>query len=340
MRNSKLSLETVEALRAEPGRSVLLFLTDRCPVGCAHCSVSSTREAPTITDFHLFRDILDGLCRKPGIELVGISGGEPFVERSGLMLAVETLRQADKLIVVYTSGVWARGGQAPSWVRSIIADVQLVFLSFDAFHSQSINDSAFVCAAATVINAGTTLVVQVLNEPGTLDRAVGLLQAEFGTSPGQGYELNLIPPLPYGRGADVFRARMGIPVGQLGHCKAVAAGVVRYDGRVSACCNEQVIMGAGPAQLSAQCRSGKDVVKQLDEFRDDPLLTVLSQLDAVTLCEHPALNRLGDRKFANICEFCWAAQDILGGRRDALLHGLAVLGKPETVATDVPVSGE
>jgi hypothetical protein len=28
----------------------------------------------------------------------------------------------------------------------------------------------------------------------------------------------------------------------------------------------------------------------------------------------------------------------LGGRRDALLHGLAMLGKPEAAATDVPAS--
>src|SRR2546430_12775423 len=103
----RLSLAQVEEARQTLGQSVLLFLTDRCPVGCAHCSVDSRQDSPTISDFELFEQIVEALCTRPDLRLVGISGGEPFVERRGLMLASRRLIEAEKDVVVYTSGVWA-----------------------------------------------------------------------------------------------------------------------------------------------------------------------------------------------------------------------------------------
>ena len=54
-------LSEVERLRSEPGRAALLFITDRCPVGCLHCSVDSKPNSPKITDRPLFESVIDGL---------------------------------------------------------------------------------------------------------------------------------------------------------------------------------------------------------------------------------------------------------------------------------------
>ena len=62
---ARLGWEEIEELRHDRGRSTLLFVTDRCPVGCAHCSVDSRRDSPTITDFELYGEILDWLCGQP-----------------------------------------------------------------------------------------------------------------------------------------------------------------------------------------------------------------------------------------------------------------------------------
>src|SRR2546421_2554616 len=101
----RLSFADVEFARRTRGRSVLLFITDRCPVGCAHCSVDSRADSPSIADFALFGQIVDAICARPEVRVVGISGGEPFVERRGLTLAARKLFQASKDIVLYTSGV-------------------------------------------------------------------------------------------------------------------------------------------------------------------------------------------------------------------------------------------
>ena len=143
----RLKLAELEQIRRTPGLSVLLFLTDRCPVGCAHCSVDSRADSPTITDFELFQQIVDVLCTRPELQVVGISGGEPFVERRGLTLASRQLVAAGKDLVVYTSGVWATGSETPDWIRRVLRSSSCAFLSTDAFHAAALADERFVRAA-------------------------------------------------------------------------------------------------------------------------------------------------------------------------------------------------
>ena len=71
-----LTLADIDAIRAQRQRSALLYLTDRCPVGCAHCSVGSRRDGPGISDFGLFTEIVDGLAASPALAVVGLSGNE------------------------------------------------------------------------------------------------------------------------------------------------------------------------------------------------------------------------------------------------------------------------
>src|SRR5688500_5951792 len=96
----KLTHADIENIRSNRGRSMLLFITDRCPVGCLHCSVDSRRDSPTISDFALFEEILSWICENPELEVVGISGGEPFVERRGLTMASQVLADSGKQQVI------------------------------------------------------------------------------------------------------------------------------------------------------------------------------------------------------------------------------------------------
>src|SRR5258705_4584840 len=139
--SARLTHAEVESVRRTPGRSLLVFLTDRCPVGCAHCSVDSLRDSPTITDFELFEAIVTWIANRPGLETVGISGGEPFVERRGLELASARFRAAGLRQVVFTSGVWAKGRTA-GWIGDTLARCETVYLSTDAFHARAIDDAS------------------------------------------------------------------------------------------------------------------------------------------------------------------------------------------------------
>jgi pyruvate-formate lyase-activating enzyme len=325
----QLKLADVERSRNTPGQSVLLFLTDRCPVGCAHCSVDSRRDSPTITDFALFEELLAGICAQPAIRTVGISGGEPFVERRGLVMATQRIVAAGKSIVPYTSGVWANT-TIPIWIRQVLRQASCVVLSTDAFHAGTVNDDRFVHAAQAIVEEGAWLVVQVLEMPDMVQRAERLLQRAFGAEIAHYAEINRIPPLPYGRGAALFSAHGGRPGAGFGNCGVVNAPVVRYDGRLAACCNEQVIVGRGPERLHQRCHSAAEVGEILARWDADPLLTVIAGAGLGALTQHPRFADLAQQRFSTICQLCWTINTRalpVADQSDHLLNALALLGK-------------
>lgn len=324
----RLTLAEVNHIRSIPGRSLLLYITDRCPVGCAHCSVDARGDSPTIRDFALFEDIVAGICAQPELTTIGISGGEPFVERRGLTIAIERLAAADKEIVLYTSGIWANV-HVPEWIQQVLRPVSCVFLSTDAFHAAAIDDERFICAARTIAGLGVWVVVQVLKLPEMVNKAQDLLRRAFGEDYSQHAELSLIPPLPYGRGALVFHHKASRPGASFAACSALSAPVVRYDGQITACCNEQLIKGLGPERLRARCYSALDVDAALTGFRADPVLNIIGGVGAGALTEHPRFADLAEQPFSSICEFCWAAQSRAAAPEDAdrLLSAMALMSQ-------------
>jgi hypothetical protein len=301
----KLRLADVERVRWGGGGSVLLFITDRCPVGCAHCSVDSRAAGRTIRDLDLFASIVDAISAMPEVEVAGISGGEPFAERRGLVLATERLVAAGKQVVVYTSGAWAAGA-VPAWIRRVLRASACVFLSTDAFHRDRLPDRRFALAARAVVTEGAGLVVQVLDRPGEAERAERMLASALGPGWAEAAELSRTPPLPYGRGAALFGSGRGRPASSFGRCRLLAAPVVRYDGLVSACCNERVLMGAGPDRLRRRCASGGDVTAAVAGLRADPLLAAVGAVGPGPLTAIPAFADLAGAACSNICDACWA----------------------------------
>jgi len=323
----RLDLSEVERLRQIPGRSLLLFLTDRCPVGCAHCSVDSRRDSPTIRDYDLFYALLRGICDRPDLTLVGISGGEPFVERRGLEMAVERVGAASKDLALYTSGIWA-GARPPDWIRRMLGAASCVFLSTDAFHSETVSDDRFVAAARAIAGEGAWLIVQVLGIDPMVERAERLLVQAFAGDYSRCAELSVIPPLAYGRAESLFARPEGREASEFGACSRLASPVVRYDGTVSACCNERVIMGLGPARLRRVAVSETGLAAVLGELEDDPLLNVVAGVGLGALTEHPRFAPLAHQRFPSICDACWAAQRQVtetGTEQDPLLVAMAHL---------------
>jgi organic radical activating enzyme len=330
-------LRRAEVLRGRYrfGHAALLFLTDRCPVGCAHCSVDSRKDSPTIRDFALFEELVDAIAADEELDMVGISGGEPFVERRGLKIATDAFAAAGKDVVLYTSGVWARSKRVPGWVPDVVRNASTIFLSTDAYHADAIDDERYVRAARTIADCGVPIVVQVLDIPEMVEQAERLLVHAFGADFEAHAEISLIEPLPYGRGERLFARPPLMHAGSIGPCALLAAPVVRYDGVVTACCNEQVIMGRGPNRLRRRCESGADLAATLVAMRDDPLLTVIGKVRAGAVVMHPRFADLASRRFHGICDLCWHLQDRepapLGDRSDRLLTAMTVLTTKEAV---------
>jgi hypothetical protein len=329
-RTQRLGWREIEDIRHERGRSTLLFITDRCPVGCAHCSVDSRRDSPTIKDFELFGEIVEWLVAQDH-DVVGISGGEPFVERRGLSLAARRITEEGKHLVVYTSGVWATRPDPPAWIAGVLDRCTTVFLSTDAFHAEGVGDGHYVNAARAIQRAGAWIVVQVLDVDDMVDRARDLLREAFGEGYEDYAELRPLTPLTAGRGADVFMRTKHQPGSTFAPCSMVASPMIRYDGVVTACCNESVIMGQGPKALRRKARSRAELTAQMAAFHADPLLRAIGGVGPGALTAHPRFADLADAPFTSICDLCWklfdrTARDV---RPDPLIAAIsAVLVEP------------
>jgi hypothetical protein len=281
-----------EELRRTPGATVVLFLTDRCPLRCAHCSVASRPDSPTIRDWPVFTEVVAGICDLEQVRAVAVTGGEPFAERRGLLHAVRRLHAAGKAVVLFTSGHWAGRRRTP-WTDEVLRLTSTVYLSVDSFHA-AVSKRSASAAVAAVEAAGCNLVLQVLDEPGAVDGARALSATA---------EVTVVPPLATGRGATLFPPPAPRPADSFGRCRLVGSPTLRYDGVVSACCNEAVITGAGPDGLRRRVTHRDEVAPALAALRDDPVLRLVGAYGPT------ALEPVAPGPFRGVCGSCWAAHD-------------------------------
>ncbi|NGO09422.1 hypothetical protein G5C60_17920 [Streptomyces sp. HC44] len=331
----RLTFADLQDGRLARGTLALLFITDNCPVGCAHCSVDSRPDSPRIRDFELFEEIVDGLCALPADRIIGISGGEPFVERRGLSLATERIAATGKQMIIYTSGFWGpdaeAGHGAPEWARKVIRRASAIFLSTDAYHEASVHERRFAGAARAVAEEQVWLVVQVMDGPGMVERAEELLRGALGVNWSDHAEIATAPPLNYGRARDLedpwFGPRKRFPAEAFGTCPTANVQVIRYDGTATACCNETVIMGAGPRRMRRRTTTADEVTAAIDGLRDDPLFRAVGTVGPGMLTAHPRFQDLAGREYGSICELCWVMARRLpeDGSEDGLVDAIRVL---------------
>lgn len=325
----QLKHHDIDALRRVRGRSMLLFITDRCPVGCAHCSVDSRADSPMIRDFELFDQIVNWIAEQPALEVVGISGGEPFAERRGLALATRRFAEAGKRMVVFTSGIWAGSAGLAPWIGETLERCACVYLSTDAFHAQAIDDEHLIRAARAIAGADAWIVVQVLDQGSARDQASELLNRAFGPRWDQHAEINLVPPLLNGRGAKVFPRLVRAQGRSFGACSLVRSPMIRYDGQVSGCCNESVIMGLGPRRLRRRVAPGEDIGLAVEQFQTDSLLRVIGDAGLGVLTEHPRFKDFADERYSTNCELCWKVLERMPEASDPLVDAIAALEPKE-----------
>ncbi|HLT39988.1 MAG TPA: radical SAM protein [Enhygromyxa sp.] len=318
----RLTHRAIEALRRERGRSISLFITDRCQVGCGHCSVDSRADSPTIENFDRFAKILDWIARQPELEVVSITGGEPFVERRGLALTTRRLGAAGKLLAVYTSGVWGFGARIPGWIHDVLARCDCVYLSTDAYHAEIIDDASLINAAREIAAAEAWLVLQVLDVEPAREQAGELLNRAFGGRWDQHAEINVVSPVRYGRGESLVIPSTPVEGRSFGPCPLLQSPVIRYDGAISACSNDGVIMGLGPARLRRRGRSPAELDDVLAVLQADPALRVIGDAGFCALTRHSKLRDLAEQSFSTNCELCWKALDRLPSGRDPELDAL------------------
>ena len=318
-----------EARRWEPGRMMGIVLTDRCPVGCAHCSVSALMDdaGPEVNPRFLAQ--VRQLAALEDCEVVFITGGDPFVHLDELAAAVAALTAGGKRVVVHTSGYW--GDDADPRARGVLERVATLVFGVDLYHRKGVSDAALTGAMALAHAAGCHVVAQVIVGPGQPDHrgyAERMLSAALGSDWRAHAEIDEGPPLEQGRATKLDRFRSAPRPAR--RCEVVNRRMLRFDGEVTACCNEAVLQGAGPPGLRRTIGAG-GVDEALADLADDPLLRLVHALPTGAAYELvSSVAGVAPQPVAGTCDACWRTGELLAAmsqpelERVELLAGVAV----------------
>jgi hypothetical protein len=313
MAERRFTASDFRARRWLPGRMVGIVLTDRCPVGCAHCSVSALMEdaGPEVNP-HL-ADQIGQLAARPEVEVIFITGGDPFVHLAELAEAVTAITTAGKRAVVHTSGYWGNDESISGQVRDVLTEADALVFGVDLFHRVGVADPTLISAFRQAAAADCWIAVQVIvgpKQPPHRSYAIAMLTAALGERWHRRAEIIENPPLHVGR-AVRLRA-FAASAAPAGRCDLVNRPILRFNGEVTACCNEAVLRGAGPAQLRRAVNT--DIDTALAQLSADPLVSLIRKLP--TGAAYDLVSRVAGRNpepTSGKCDACWRTGELLAG---------------------------
>ncbi|MGY5000075.1 radical SAM protein [Streptomyces griseus] len=332
-----MELAELVARRPFPAAGLLIGLTRRCPLRCAHCSTGSdlfTRQEPDGGQLERF---VGSFTEENRPDVVMLTGGEPLL-LPALAERLSTLaRRAGSRTALLSGMFFARSGSAraggrfgglsggrrgaaiPPAILRAIRSVDHFSASLDVHHEREV-PRADVFRALHRIRAEGVAVSLHLTGTGAADPYLaGLTRAveeEFG---GQ------VPCLvnevrPFGRAAAWARpARSGPDPAAASPCSMAAWPVVAFDGRVLACCNQDTVdRRPVPAHLDLGHIGADDWATVRRRALESPVLRMLRTVGPT----HLAARYGSGPPAGSYCDGCRA----LGGDEAAMAGAHAVAG--------------
>jgi hypothetical protein len=237
-----VELSELVGLRPVPGAGVLITLTPRCPLRCAHCSTASTM-AGTDPDAALLTRFARSFAGPDRPEVMMLTGGEPML-RPGLVVELaEAARAAGTRSALLTGAFFATADPIPARIRRAARAVDHFSVSIDMFHERQVPRRHVYRLLHRMLDGGTPVSLHVVgsgpDDPYLLD-LVGQTRYEFADA---------VPMLvntlrAVGRAAAWTAARPAAPAPeQVLPCAMAAWPVVAADGIVLACCNQDTVDG-------------------------------------------------------------------------------------------------
>lgn len=244
-----MELAELVARRPFPAAGLLLGLTRRCPLRCAHCSTGSdlfTREEPDGSQLERF---VASFTEENRPDVVMLTGGEPLL-LPALAERLSTLARSAGSRTALLSGMFfarsasrrgRRGAAIPPTILRAIRSVDHFSASLGVHHEREVPRADVFRALHRIRDEGVAVSFHLTgtgaSDPYLADitRAV---EKEFG---------GRVPCLvnevrPFGRAASWARpARTGPDPAAASPCSMAAWPVVAFDGRVLACCNQDTV---------------------------------------------------------------------------------------------------
>ncbi|NEB37172.1 radical SAM protein [Streptomyces sp. SID14515] len=329
-----MELAELVARRPFPAAGLLLGLTRRCPLRCAHCSTGSdlfTREEPDGGQLERF---IGSFTEENRPDVVMLTGGEPLLlpalaERLSTLARRAGSRTAllSGMFFARSGGRWIgqggrggrRGAAIPPAILRAIRSVDHFSASLDVHHEREVPRADVFRALRRIRDEGVAVSLHLTGTGAADPYLAGLTRAveeEFG---------GRVPCLvnevrPFGRAAAWARpARTGPDPAAASPCSMAAWPVVAFDGRVLACCNQDTVdRRPVPAHLDLGHIGADDWATVRRRALDSPVLRMLRTVGPT----HLAARYGSGPPAGSYCDGCRA----LGGDEAVVAGARAVAG--------------
>ena len=235
-----MELSELVGLRAVPCGGLLLTLTRRCPLSCAHCSTSSTMTGEEPSAAQLLR-FVRSFTADDRPEVVMLTGGEPLLLPELAADLAAAARAAGTRSALLSGMFFARGGRVPARILRAITAVDHFSASLDAHHEREVGRPDVFRAVRHVLDAGVPVSFHLTGK-GDDDPYLAELTADIRREFADRVPMLVNRVRPLGRAASWAAATDSRPDPERAlPCAMAAWPVVAFDGTVLACCNQQAV---------------------------------------------------------------------------------------------------
>ncbi|MEU4078991.1 radical SAM protein [Streptomyces venezuelae] len=236
-----MELAELIGLRPVPCGGLLVALTRRCPMSCAHCSTGSSPTAAGAPDPARLLGFIGSFGPQDRPEVVMLTGGEPLLLPELAARAARLARARGSRVALLSGMFFARGGRVPDRIMRTVTALDHFSASLDVHHEREVPRADVLRALRAVLDAGVPASIHLTgsgpDDPYLAD-AVADVHRAFG--PGMPMLVNEVRPV--GRGTGLARATPAGPDGtSVTPCALAAWPVVTFDGTVAACCNQWTV---------------------------------------------------------------------------------------------------
>lgn len=237
-----MQLAQFVGLRPVPCAGLLVTLTRRCPLSCAHCSTASsmTGQEPDPQARDLLR-FVGSFTAGDRPEVMLLTGGEPLLLPGLAAELAARARQAGTRSVLLSGMFFARGGRIPGPVARAIAAVDHFSASLDEHHEREVPRRDVFRALHQVLDSGVPVSFH-LTGAGSGDPYLAEVTREIRREFEDRVPMLVNEIRAVGRAASWATATARHADGSRAEpCAMAAWPVVAFDGSVLACCNQRVV---------------------------------------------------------------------------------------------------
>ncbi|PJT51072.1 radical SAM protein, partial [Streptomyces albidoflavus] len=178
-----MRLAEIIGLRPEPAAGVLVTLTRRCPLSCAHCSTGSgpdTDERPAPGDLRRF---VASFTPRDRPDVMMLTGGEPLLMPGLVRELALSAKEKGTRTAVLSGMFFARARSVPRAVLRAAEAVDHFSASLDLHHEREVPRAAVFAALRALSTTGTRVSLHLTGtgpDDPYLAEATAAVEHEFG----------------------------------------------------------------------------------------------------------------------------------------------------------------